>query len=119
MPRKSTLELPDINLGDLSVGQRIALFRKSSGLTQSQLASKIGLKQNLVSDYERSKIRPHPEMLARFSLALNVTADQLLGLDSTIPSNSLIKEKNLIRKLHKAIDFEPPRLFRRPYSLRG
>jgi transcriptional regulator with XRE-family HTH domain len=35
--------------------------------------------QRLISDYERDKLRPHPEMIVRFALALEVTTDELLG----------------------------------------
>jgi transcriptional regulator with XRE-family HTH domain len=82
MPRKSTLKLPPINLGNESFGQRLARIRKEKGLTQSELASKMGLVQALISEYERDKIRAHHEMVARFALALEVSSDELLGLDS-------------------------------------
>ena len=32
------------------------------------------------TDYERNRLRPHPEMLIRLSLALEVSTDELLGL---------------------------------------
>ncbi len=80
MPRVSKLKLKPLDLGKESIGQRIAKFRKLKGYTQIQLADKIGLTQTLISDYERDKIRPHPEMIIRFALALEVSADQLLGL---------------------------------------
>ncbi len=80
MPRVSKLKLPPLNLGKESLGQRIARFRKLKGYTQVQLADKIGLTQVLISDYERDKIRPHPEMIIRFSMALEVSSDHLLGL---------------------------------------
>jgi transcriptional regulator with XRE-family HTH domain len=104
MPRKSTLELPPIELGNMSVGQRIAKCRKDIGMTQSQLADTMGLKQNLVSDYERGKIRPHPEMLARFAIALQVSSDKLLGLEESDLDTFSNRAKNLMKKLRQAIE---------------
>ena len=80
MPQKSKLKLPDLNLGDETTGQRIARLRKEKGLTQVELAEKIGIIQKLISKYERDKLRLHGEMVARFALALEVSADEILGL---------------------------------------
>ena len=80
MPRPSTLKLPEIDLGDESIGERIARYRKKHGLTQVQLAKKMGLTQALISSYESGRLRLHAELLARFALALNVSTDTLLGL---------------------------------------
>ena len=82
MPRKSTLKLPPVNLGDETFGQRLARIRKEKGLTQYELAGKMGLVQALISEYERDKIRAHHEMVARFAIALEVSADDLLGINA-------------------------------------
>ncbi len=82
MPRKSKLTLPPLDLGDETLGQRISRFRKEKGFTQVELAGQMGLIQTLISDYERDRIRPHPEMIVRFALALEVSTDDLLGLSS-------------------------------------
>ncbi len=47
----------------------------------------MGIIQVLVSDYECGKLRPHPEMLARFAKALLVSADEILGLKSSQIAN--------------------------------
>jgi transcriptional regulator with XRE-family HTH domain len=80
MPRKSQIQLPPLDLGKESLGQRLARFRKLRGFTQVELAEQIGIIQSLVSDYERDRLRPHPEMIVRFALALGVSTDELLGL---------------------------------------
>jgi transcriptional regulator with XRE-family HTH domain len=63
-----------------SFGQRLARHRKERGFTQVELAEKSGLIQNLISDYERDKLRPHADIIVRFARALEVSADELLGL---------------------------------------
>ena len=61
-----------------SFGQRLARLRKERGLTQVEIAERVGIIQVLVSDYERGKLRLNAEMVVRFAEALEVTADELL-----------------------------------------
>ena len=35
--------------------------------------------QVLISDYERNKLRPYADVVARFAVALDVSTDELLG----------------------------------------
>jgi len=83
MPRPSTLRLPPIDLGDETLGQRIARYRKHRGYTQVQLAKKMGLTQALISSYEGGRLRLHAEMVARFALVLKVSTDELLGINAS------------------------------------
>jgi transcriptional regulator with XRE-family HTH domain len=62
------------------IGMRIAKFRKERGLTQQELAEKIGVKRALLSDYERGKVRIYADILAVIAIALEVTADRLLDI---------------------------------------
>jgi repressor LexA len=61
-------------------GERLKKIRTSKGLTQEQLAESINVTKKVISDYETGKNRIYGEMLAQISLALNVSADLLLGL---------------------------------------
>jgi len=87
MPRKSR-NLPPLKLGPESIGQRLARIRKEKGYTQTELAEQIGIIQVSVSDYERGRLQTGAEMLARFALALEVSADELLGLDRRRPAKA-------------------------------
>ncbi len=80
MPRKSRLKLSPLVLGKETIGQRIARLRKERGYTQKELAEKIGIIHNLVSDYETGKLRLYDEMVTRFAIALEVGTDEILGL---------------------------------------
>jgi transcriptional regulator with XRE-family HTH domain len=80
MPHKSKLNLKPILIGDESIGKRIAKLRKSKGLTQQQLALKMGILNYLISDYETERRRLYDEMLIRFAIALEVSLDYLVGL---------------------------------------
>lgn len=89
-----------------TIGTRIAHLRKERGLTQVQLAERIGIGQTLITDYERGKLRLHAEMVIRFAMALEVSTDDLLGVqipakDAYNPSLRLIRRWQKIEKLPK------------------
>jgi transcriptional regulator with XRE-family HTH domain len=106
MPKKSNLNLPPLDLGPETLGQRIARIRKEKGYTQVELAKKIGLVQTLITDYERDRLRPHPEMIVRFAKALEVTTDELLGLKK-IGKEKETPNLKVVRRIKK-IDELPP-----------
>ena len=104
MPKKSKLNLPSLNLGKETFGHRLARIRKEKGYTQVELAKKIGLIQTLISEYERDKLRPYHEMIARFAMALEVSADQLLGLKAP-NGNGYSPSLKIIRRMKKIEEF--------------
>ncbi len=52
MPQKSKYILEPLNLGNETIGQRIARIRKMKKITQKELAKIIGIPRSLVSNYE-------------------------------------------------------------------
>jgi transcriptional regulator with XRE-family HTH domain len=100
MPRVSKLKLPPLNLGDETLGQRIARLRKGRGISQVELAEKIGIVQVIISDYENDKLRPHYEMIIRIALALEITTDELLGMMKSTGGETK-PDMKLIRRLKK------------------
>ena len=88
-----------------SVGSRLAAIRKSNGLTQTQVAERIGIQQYLVSSYETGRLHLSDEMLIRFAMALETSADAILGLDDAViegPSLKLVKRIKKIEQLPPA-----------------
>jgi transcriptional regulator with XRE-family HTH domain len=105
MPQKSKIKLPPLNLGKEALNQRIARLRKEKGYTQNDLADKIGIIRELISNYERGRIRPNYEMIIRLAMALEVTTDELLGVK---PSKGNGGKPNLkIQKRMKKIEELP------------
>jgi len=92
----------------MRVALRSARLRKERGFTQIELAEKIGLVQTLVSDYERGKLRLNAEMLTRFALALEVTSDQILGIDRQAKSPGKPQARRILRRL-QALEKLPKR----------
>lgn len=103
MPSKPKYELPELQLDGKSIGERIAQIRKSRSLTQKELGNKIGIPLNIVSDYERSRLRLYDEMVTRFAIALEVSADEILGLKK-IPIDSIqqpsLKDMKRLKAIH-------------------
>ena len=85
---------------DESFGQRMARMRKEKGYTQVELAKKVGIIQALVSDYERDKLRPHADIIIRFSLALETSTDELLGVQAP-PKKQASKNRRFLRRLQQ------------------
>jgi plasmid maintenance system antidote protein VapI len=52
-----------------------------AGLMQGQLAKKLGIRRNMVNDYERGCRSLSPAMAARFSAVLQIKASHLKGRD--------------------------------------
>jgi len=70
------------------VGNLLAGARLKAGLTQSQLAKKLGIRQSMVSDYERGRRRLSPGMAARFSAVLHIKKSHLkCGANSRLGSD--------------------------------
>ena len=69
-------------------GDRLAQARLTAGLTQDQLARKVGVTQRVLSHWERAPVALRAEQLLTLANALNVSADFLLGRAPTTPRTS-------------------------------
>lgn len=61
-----------------TIGNRIAKFRKAKGMTQEELASKLGVSSQAVSKWENDVSCPDISLLPQLSKVLGVTTDELL-----------------------------------------
>ena len=59
------------------IGNLLAGARLKAGLTQSQLAGELGIRQNMVSDYENGRRTYSDAMAKRLSTVLKVNEDHL------------------------------------------
>ena len=64
----------------MTTGQRIKVARKKAGMTQAELAQKLGIPFQSVSQWERDLRNPKIETLQRIAAALGVSLDDLLEL---------------------------------------
>ena len=67
-------------LGNL-FGITMREVRKHQNLTETDVAQKLNVSRGSINSYERGKCEPGLDMLLGISKALNVTPNQLLGVD--------------------------------------
>ncbi len=58
---------------------RLKYLRKSLGLNQVQLADKLGVQKQSISNWENNNIMPSVEMLEKIADCFRVSTDYLLG----------------------------------------
>ena len=63
------------------LGTRIKELRKEFGLSQVDLASRMEVTKQTISNWENENIQPSIDMLVGLANVFNVTTDYLLGLD--------------------------------------
>lgn len=68
----------------LFVADRIKFLREKSGMTQAQLAKRVGVTRSAVNSWEMSFSTPSTICLAELSKIFGVSTDYLLSLDDGI-----------------------------------
>ena len=63
------------------LGTRIKELRKEFGLSQVELATRMEVTKQTISNWENENIQPSIDMLVGLANVFNVTTDYLLGLD--------------------------------------
>ena len=63
------------------LGQRINELRRACVWNQVELAARLNVTKQTMSNWENDNIQPSIEMLVRISKIFGVTTDYLLGLD--------------------------------------
>ena len=76
-----------------SIGKRIFLRRKELLLTQEQLAEKIGVSIQMISNLEQGKKAIRPENLVKICAALNISSDYILTGKKAICDKTALLEK--------------------------
>ena len=87
----------------MSFSELLKQCRKKQGVSQAELASRLGVTQQAVGKWESGKSSPDPSTVARIAELLNTTADYLLGLYRPV-SNVSAPEERFFRQLHREPD---------------
>ena len=67
----------------MKFAEQLRYYRKSKGLTQHQLAVKLGVKDSAITNYETGIRTPNYEMLEAIADILNVSIDALMGKEDS------------------------------------
>src|SRR5271165_2307395 len=81
---------------------RLRFIRESYGLSQQQLADRLGVNLNQINRYENGAADPSLYQLKRLAKELQVTTDWLLGLIDD--KDKHMQEKTLTRDEHKFLE---------------
>ena len=90
----------------MDFSNRLRELRTQAGLTQLQLAQRLGITKSVISFYELSERAPSPDVLIRLANIFRVSTDYLLGLDKreTIDVTGLSQQEiALLRALADAL----------------
>lgn len=87
-----------------SIGTKIAFYRKAKGMTQEELAEKLGVSAQAVSKWENDIACPDILLLVPLSKLFGTTTDELLSNDSVknvklLPENERVGIKELTLKV--------------------
>lgn len=83
-----------------TIGERLARMRRERGLTQADVAERLGIVQPVVSDYERGELRLHGQLIIELTRILGVTADELLGLGGS-KRNGSVKNRRWLKRMQQ------------------
>lgn len=86
---------------DISLGARLAQYRKQNGFSQETLAEKLGLSRQAISKWERGESAPDTSNLIALSRIYGVTIDELLGNNLGQVSGDIYDEKPKLKVVEK------------------
>ena len=99
----------------MDFGKSFKFYRQKAGLTQKEVADKIGVKDYQLGNYETNRSQPSLEILKKMSKVYLVSIDKMLGnnllvnkfagengQDDYIDMEELLKNLNsVVAKMHK------------------
>jgi transcriptional regulator with XRE-family HTH domain len=83
----------------MTFGENVAIARKKMGISQDELAKKVGTIAVTIGRYERNEIKPSIDIASKISDALEVSLDYLVGSSDAVLEKSLVKKIADIQKL--------------------
>ena len=90
-------------MNEKTFGERLARLREDKGWLQRDLAFRVSVKANTISNWEKGISRPNLDQLCLLCQALSVTSDTLLGLDKTGMERTLnLKEQRILTAFRNA-----------------
>lgn len=73
------------------MGSRIRELRKRAGMTQSELASRLGISASAVGMYEQGRREPDNKTIVKLCQLFEVSGDYLIGTSDSTASNGSVE----------------------------
>ena len=96
----------------MEFSERLKKLRKDAGLTQVDVAEKLGISQPAYASWERGTKKPTQENLVKIAQVLNVSVDYLVG-NLEEESDELDNIELLFRMKSKGLTEEEKEIFKR------
>jgi transcriptional regulator with XRE-family HTH domain len=96
VPRRKT----HASTEERGIGERLTALRKARGITQVDLAERLGMSQPLLSKYERGELRMHGALVAQIAKLLGASSDQILGITS-LKVEGPFRDRRFVQRLQK------------------
>ncbi len=84
-------DVPDRSLGGITMtlGSKIKQLRKQAGLTQSELAGRLGISPSAVGMYEQDRREPDSRILSKLCGIFGVSGDYFIGSEKAVSESSV------------------------------
>ena len=91
-------------MDQIKIGKFIAECRKNVGLTQAQLAEKLGITDKAISKWERGIAMPDTSMMLELCDILGISVNELLSGEKIDMDNNEKKNEQLLLEMAKEIE---------------
>ena len=96
---------PDNN-GEMDQATRIRLARQRAGLTQAQLASRLGVRQSAVSQWEKGRVSPELETRIKLAALLRMPLSDVLPEVTSVPDDAF-RDPQVLRLVANFVELPP------------
>ena len=88
----------------MTTGQQIKAARQKAGMTQAQLAEKLGIPYQSIGQWERDVRNPKLDTLKRIADALNITIQELIGVPRWVDEKNIWEMPDVSDQGRRATD---------------
>ncbi|MBR1890973.1 MAG: helix-turn-helix transcriptional regulator [Clostridia bacterium] len=89
---------------------KISEYRKLKGMTQKELANRLGVSAGNLCEWEKGRIEPSISALIKISNILDITIDELIGTETTNYSPVSADESSELLYYFKQLDYDSRKL---------
>ncbi|MBQ8749380.1 MAG: helix-turn-helix transcriptional regulator [Clostridia bacterium] len=85
----------------MCLGEKLRKLRKENGYSQQEVADILNITRDIITKYENNRCEPNVELIKKFSIFFNVSADELLEIDTKEQKEEILNEINQNSKIKR------------------